>query len=101
MTYRVEYPGKPAHMLDSGIVKQGPGILRRVVIHRAPSVGGYLNFCDGDNGMSPVLFTLTLDMAESISIQPISLEYNIEFHDGLYVLFGGGITGADIVVVFN
>jgi len=87
------------HVTGSDQVRNGRGILHTIVLNGLTTAGDCTIHDSADNS-GPVIGVLHLDPTTSISVQPITLTYDVEFQDGLYLDFDGTLA-ADLTVTFR
>lgn len=80
-------------------VKAGKGILHRITLNGLTTAGD-LTLYDSLTETGTVIAVLHLDPATSISVQPITFEYDLEFLTGLYLGFDGSLV-ADLTVMYS
>ena len=92
-------PFKPAHVISDTQVSAGQGTMHTVTINGAPGTDGVLTIYDSLTAAGTIIAILTISVAESISVQPISLLYDVEYETGLYFDFTGGLV-VDLTVSY-
>ncbi len=85
------------HVVGTGQLKATRGVLKRIVLNGLGTVGTCTVY-DGLDNTGAVIAILTLDIATSISVQPIPFEYNARLNTGLYLEYGAGLV-ADLTVM--
>ena len=88
-----------SHVAADAQVKAGKGILHTVVVNGLTTVGD-ITLYDSLTEAAPVIAVIHLATATSISVQPITLTYDLKFNTGLYVGFDGAVA-ADLTVTYT
>ena len=88
-----------SHVTADAQVKAGPGILRRITVNGLTTAGDCTIY-DSLTETGTVIGILHLDPATSISVQPITLEYDARFATGLYLGFDATLV-ADLTVMYE
>ncbi len=87
-----------AHVVGSALVLTGKGILHTIVVNGLGTVGTCTVY-DGVDNTGAVIAILNLDIATSVSVQPIPFLYDARIVTGLYLEYAGGLV-ADLTVTF-
>ncbi len=87
------------HVTGDVQVKAGPGVLHSVVLNGLTTAGD-LTIYDSLTETGTVIAVLHIDVTTSISVQPITFLYDLEFSTGLYFGFDGALV-ADLTVMHN
>lgn len=87
------------HVTGDVQVKAGKGILHSVVLNGLTTVGD-LTLYDSLTEAGTVIAVLHIDVATSISVQPMTFLYDLKFETGLYCGFSGGLA-ADFTVMHS
>lgn len=87
------------HLAADGQVKAGPGVLHTVVVNGLTTAGD-VTLYDSLTETGTVIAVLHLDTTTSISVQPITLMYDLQFTTGLYVGFDNAVA-ADLTVTHD
>ena len=96
------------HATTTRQIFNGQGVLHSVVVNGLTTAGD-VALRDGDVGAFPYVFPILwgdtiavihLNPATSVSVQPVTLLYDIECLEGLYIDFDGTIV-ADITVSYK
>ena len=99
---------KSIHANTTAQIFNGRGVLHTVVVNGL-TVAGDVALRDGDIGAFPYVFpilwggtiaVLHLNPTTSISVQPVTLLYDIECLDGLYLDFDGTLV-ADLTISYH
>ena len=85
------------HVAADTQVKAGPGVLHSVVLNGFTTTGD-VTLYDSLTETGTVIAVLHLNVATSISVQPITFLYDLKFETGLYVGFDGAVA-ADLTVM--
>ncbi len=88
---RISQPFKPAHVIDDTQVAAGKGTLHTVTINGPPGTDGVCTIYDSLTAAGTIIAILTLSVATSISVQPISLLYDVKYETGLYFDYDGSV----------
>ena len=91
------YPYK--HVTADLQIKAGPGILKRITVNGLTTAGDATLY-DSLTETGDVIGVLHLDLTTSVSVQPITLEYDVKFRTGLYIGFDGALA-ADLTAVYD
>lgn len=94
-----DFPWKYKHVTASVQVKEGIGVLHTIVVNGLTTAGDVTVY-DAVGAVVPVIAVLHLDVATSVSLQPITLLYDIEFGAGLYLEYEQG-AAADLTVTYQ
>ncbi len=92
-------PFKPAHVISDKQVSAGQGTLHTVTINGAPGTDGVVTIYDSLTAAGTIIAILTISVAASISVQPISLLYDVEYENGLFFDYDANLV-ADLTVSF-
>ncbi len=92
-------PFKYAHVIADTQVSQGQGTLHVVVINGPPGTDGVVTIYDSLTAAGTIIAILTISIAASISVQPITLTYDVKYETGLYFDYDGSIV-VDLTVSF-
>ncbi len=87
------------HVTADAQVKAGPGVLHSVVLNGFTTTGD-ITLYDSLTETGAVIAILHLNVAASISVQPITFLYDCKFETGLYVGYDGAVA-ADLTVMSN
>ena len=93
-----DFPWKYKHVTADSQIVAGVGVLHTVVINGISTIGD-VTLYDSLTEAAPIIAVIHLSTATSVSVQPITLTYDIAFGTGLYVGFDGAVA-ADITVTF-
>jgi len=94
----IDFPWLPTHVTTTALVKTGAGVLHSIVLNGLTTVGD-ITVYDGINAGGTVLAILHLATATSISVQPMTLEYDAEVTTGIYLAYGTAV--ADLTVMYK
>lgn len=87
------------HVTADTQVKAGKGILHSIVINGFTTIGD-ITVYDSLTETGTVIAVLHLNTATSISIQPITLKYDLKFSTGLYIGYDATAV-ADLTVMYS
>lgn len=87
------------HVTADAQVKAGPGILHSIVINGLTTLGD-ITIYDSLTETGTVIAILHLSTVTSISVQPMTLLYDVKFHTGLYIGYDATAV-ADLTVVYS
>jgi len=79
--------------------KAGKGILKRVTLNGLTTAGD-LTLYDSLTETGTVIAVIHVDPTTSVSVQPITFEYNAKFNTGLYAGFDGALA-ADFTIMVD
>ncbi len=85
------------HVTASGQLKATRGVLKRITLNGLGTVG-ICTVYDSLTAAGLIVAILTIDVATSISVQPITFEYNARLTTGLYLEYSAGLV-ADFTVM--
>ncbi len=88
-----------SHVIADTQVKPGKGILRRITVNGLTTAGDATIY-DSLTETGTVIGVLHLDPTTSVSVQPITFEYDARFATGLYIGFDGTLA-ADLTVMYE
>lgn len=94
----VDFPWKYKHVVADGQVKAGEGVLHTIVVNGLTTAGD-VTLYDSLTEAGDVIAVLHLDIATSVSVQPITLIYDCEFSTGLYIGYDESLA-ADLTVTY-
>ncbi len=94
----VDFGYQWVHVTATALVHTGKAILHTIVVNGLGTVGTCTVY-DGVDNTGTVIAILTLDIAASISVQPITLTYDGRVSTGIYLEYAGGLV-ADLTVTF-
>ena len=95
----IDFPWEYAHVISDTAVKSGQGVLHSIVLNGLTTAGDATVY-DNTAGSGTVIAVLHLNTTTSISVQPITLLYDVEFKTGLYVEFDDNLV-ADLTVSYK
>ena len=87
------------HVTADAQVHAGPGILHSVVLNGFTTTGD-ITLYDSLTEVAPIIAVLHINVAASISVQPITFLYDLKFETGLYVGYDGAVA-ADLTVMHS
>ena len=87
------------HVTGDLQVQAGKGVLHAVTVNGLTTAGD-VTIYDSLTEAGTVIAIIHLDPATSISVQPITLQYDLEFTTGLYFGYDGSLV-ADLTVLHN
>ena len=73
------------------LVTTGKGMLHSVIVCGPPGTDGAVTMYDGVDNAGTVISTFTFSVASSISVQPITLLFDVGFDVGLYFDYDGTV----------
>ena len=85
------------HVTGSGQLKATRGVLKRITLNGLTTAGDCTVY-DSLTAAGTVIAVLHIDVTTSISVQPITFEYNARLVTGLYLEYSGGLA-ADFTVM--
>ncbi len=85
------------HVVGDGQLKATRGVLRRITVNGLTTAGDVTVY-DSLTATGAVVAVLHLDPTTSISVQPISLQYDARLNTGLYLDFDATLV-ADLTVM--
>ena len=95
----IDFPWDYAHVTGNTLVRTGQGVLHTIVLNGFTTTGD-ITVYDSATETGTVIAILHLNVTASISVQPITLLYDIEFKTGLYIGFDGAVA-ADLTVSYK
>ena len=93
-----DFPWKYKHVTASVQVRAGKGVLHTIVINGLTTAGD-ITVYDNPAATGEVIAVLHLDITTSVSVQPITLTYDIGCEDGLYFSYDDSVA-ADLTVSY-
>ncbi len=87
------------HVTADNQVKAGPGILHSIVLNGFTTIGD-ITLYDSLTETGTVIAVLHLNTATSVSIQPMTLEYDLKFQTGLYIGYDATAV-VDLTVMYS
>ena len=94
----IDFPWKWGHVTGTVLVKTGRGVLHTIVVNGLTTSGDATVY-DGVDATGAVIAILHLNVATSISIQPITLAYGLEIATGIYIAYDQALA-ADLTFTF-
>lgn len=88
------------HVTADGQALATPGVLRRIVLNGLTTAGDCIVYDNTVTGGANVVAVLHLDLTTSVSVQPVTFEYNVRLNTGLYLEFDATLV-ADLTVVVD
>lgn len=88
-----------SHVISDTQVAARPGVLHSIVVNGLTTAGDCTVY-DNTAGSGNVIAVLHLDPTTSISVQPITLLYDVKFLTGLYLDFDDTLV-ADLTVSYS
>ncbi len=79
------------HVNGNVLVSEGQGVLHTITICGAPGTDGVATVYDNTDGSGTIIALLSISVADSISVQPITLTFDVEYETGLYIDYTGGL----------
>jgi len=86
-----DFPWVYQHVDASLLIQTGQGALHTITICGGPTGDGVATVYDGVDNTGTVIAPLDISMANSVSIQPITLHFDCGFTVGLYIEYGQGL----------
>lgn len=99
MNSAIDFPWDYAHVTADTPVKTGPCVLHSIVVNGLTTEGDATIY-DNTAGSGTVIGILHLDKTTSLSVQPITLLYDIACLTGLYIEFDDTLV-ADLTVSYK
>jgi hypothetical protein len=99
MPASTDYPYNYAHVTADTQVSAGPCTLHSIVVNGLTTAGDCTVY-DNDGGTGDVVAILHLDPTTSVSVQPITLLYDVECLTGLYLDYDATLV-ADLTVSYR
>ena len=94
-----DFPWEYKHVAADAAIRTGRGVLHTIVLNGFTTTGD-ITVYDSATETGTVIAILHLNITASISVQPITLLYDIEFKTGLYIGFDGAVA-ADLTVSYK
>ncbi len=85
------------HVVGDGQLKATRGVLKRITLNGLTTAGD-VTVHDGLDNTGPVIAILHIDLTTSVSVQPITWEYNARLNTGLYLDYDATLV-ADLTVM--
>ena len=95
----IDYPWKYSHVDADKQISVGPCILHSIVINGLTTAGDCIVY-DNPAAAGNVIAVLHIDPATSVSVQPITLLYDVECLTGLYLDYDATLA-ADLTVSYK
>ena len=95
----IDFPWTGTHVAATALVKTGTGALHTIVVNGLTTAGDATVY-DGIDATGTVIAVIHLDTTTSISVQPITLTYDIKVVTGIYVAYDQSLA-ADFTVTFK
>ena len=99
MQSAIDFPWDYAHVAADAQVKAGPCVLHSIVVNGLTTVGDATIY-DNTAGSGDVIAVLHLNTAASVSVQPITLLYDVKCKTGLYIEFDDNLV-ADLTISYK
>ena len=93
-----DFPWQYKHVTASGQVLAGLGVLHTIVVNGLTTAGD-ITVYDNPAATGNVIAIIHLDPTTSVSVQPITLTYDIGCKDGLYLAYDDSVV-ADLTVSY-
>lgn len=93
-----DFPWQYKHVDGSVQVFARQGVLHTIVVNGLTTAGDIIVY-DNPAGAGNVIAVLHLDITTSVSVQPITLTYDIGCKDGLYLSYDDSVA-ADLTVSY-
>ena len=94
-----DFPWEYAHVTADTLVRTGQGVLHTIVVNGLTTAGDATVY-DNTAESGTVIAVLHLDLTTSVSVQPITLVYDVKVNTGIYIGFDGNLA-ADLTVSFK
>lgn len=98
MQSRSDFAWEWKHVTGTVLVKTGAGALHTIVLNGLTTVGD-ITIYDGVDASGAVIAILHLATATSISVQPITYQYDLRLSTGIYIAYDQSVA-ADLTVSF-
>lgn len=95
-----DFPWEYKHVTADTLVRTGPGVLHSIVVNGLTTVGDATIYDNTAEAGTVIIGILHLAVATSISVQPITLLYDVRFTTGLYIGFDATLA-ADLTVTYK
>ena len=95
----IDFPWPYTHVTADVQVQAGKGVFHSVVVNGLTTAGD-VTIYDSLTETGTVIAIIHLDPATSISVQPITLTYDLDFEIGLFFGYDGALA-ADLTVMHN
>lgn len=99
MSSTVDYPWEYAHVDADAQVSAGPCVLHNITVNGLTTSGDCTVY-DNPAAAGNVIAVLHIDPTTSVSVQPITLNYDVECLTGLYLDYDATLV-ADLTVSFK
>ena len=95
----LEFPFGYTHLTETTQVSTAKGTLHSLTINRPdPAAGANITLYDSAAGADVDSILAIVAMDSALFVVPVTLTYDIEFENGLYVEFSAGFTLGDITL---
>ena len=94
-----DFPWEYKHVVADTLIRTGQGVLHSIVLNGLTTAGDATVY-DNTAGSGTVIAVLHLDTTTSVSVQPITLLYDIECKTGLYIEFDDTLA-ADLTITYK
>ena len=94
-----DFPWEYAHVAADSLIRTGQGVLHSIVLNGLTTFGDATVY-DNTAESGTVIAVLHLNTGASVSVQPITLLYDVKFKTGLYIGFDGTLV-ADLTVSYK
>jgi len=95
-----DFPWEYAHVTADTPVRTGQGVLHTIVVNGLTTAGDATIYDNTAEAGTAIIGILHLATTTSVSVQPITLLYDVEFKTGLYIGFDGTLA-ADLTVSYK
>ena len=95
----IDFPWTYAHVATDAQVSAGPCVLHAITVNGITTAGDCTVY-DNPAAAGNVIAVLHLDKTFSVSVQPITLLYDVECETGLYLDYDATLA-ADLTVSFH
>jgi len=80
----IDFPWEKTPVTEETLVKTGACVLHNIVVNGTTTVGDVLVY-DGADATGTLIATISLRTAVQISVQPITLSYDCEIANGIFI----------------
>ena len=82
-----DFPWEYAHVTGNTLVRTGQGVLHSIVLNGLTTAGDATIYDNVEAAGTAIIGILHLATTTSVSVQPITLLYDVEFKTGLHIEF--------------
>ena len=95
-----DFPWEYAHVAADALIRTGQGVLHTIVVNGLTTAGDATIYDNTAEAGVAIIGILHLDPTTSVSVQPITFLYDVEFKTGLYIGFDNTLV-ADLTVSYK